>query len=51
MGYHVICAYCEKSHYGEQVWDDKLKGYICLECQVEIEGRFKHQGNVIKDKN
>jgi len=44
MGYHVICAYCEKSHSGQQVWDDKLQDYICLDCEEEIYDRFKHQG-------
>jgi hypothetical protein len=43
MAYHVICSYCEKSHFGEQVWDEKIMGYICINCAVEIEERFMHQ--------
>lgn len=31
-GYHVICAICKKSHFGKQIYNSKIKDYVCLDC-------------------
>jgi transposase-like protein len=36
MGYHVQCAYCEKSHSGEQIYNNELQDYVCYECDEEL---------------
>lgn len=36
MGYHVVCAYCEKSHFGQQVWNEQLQDYVCMDCDKEL---------------
>ena len=35
-GYHVVCACCDKSHFGKQIYNDWLKDYVCEECENEI---------------
>lgn len=37
--YHVVCAYCQKSHFGKQIYNDWLKDYICEDCEVEVKAR------------
>ncbi len=32
MSYHVICGACRKSHYGQQIWNDDLQDYVCINC-------------------
>jgi hypothetical protein len=39
--YHVICAQCDKSHYGQQIWNDKLKDYVCIKCAAELEEEMR----------
>lgn len=35
-GIHVVCGRCNKSHFGRQTYNFKLKDYICDDCEVKF---------------
>jgi len=37
-GNHVVCGKCHKSHFGTQIYNDRLEDYICEECEIMGEG-------------